>query len=80
MKQYKALKNIHFKSLDKEVFENGVIELDEEFAERVNADLKLTFQDVPKVLVPIGEETETEEKQKRKPRKSKAELVEETAE
>ncbi|WP_070022214.1 hypothetical protein [Streptococcus agalactiae] len=80
MKQYKALKNIHFKSLNKEVMENGVIELDEEFAERVNADLKLAFQDVPKVLVPIGEETETEEKPKRKPRKSKAELVEEDAE
>ncbi len=76
--QYKSLKNIHFKSLNKEVMENGVIELDEEFAERVNADLKLTFQDVPKVLVLIGEENVTKEKPK--PRISKAELVEEDAE
>lgn len=85
MKQYKALKNIHFKSLDKEVMENGLIELDEEFAERVNADLKLTFQDVPKVLVPIGAEIEkveedAEVKPARKPRKPKTEPLEEDAE
>lgn len=90
--QYKSLKNIHFKSLDKDVLENGIIELDEEFAEKVNEDLKLTFMDVPKVLVPIGaeakvveetelvEEVEAEEKPKRKPRKPKAEPVEEVAE
>ncbi|HEN3143859.1 TPA: hypothetical protein U4W96_000161 [Streptococcus agalactiae] len=77
--QYKSLKNIHFKSLDKEVMENGVIELDAEFAEKVNEELKLTFMDVPKVLVPIGEEN-AEVKTARKPRKPKAEPVKEDAE
>lgn len=83
--QYKSLKNIHFKSLNKEVMENGVIELDEEFAEKVNENLKLTFMDVPKVLVPIGAEPakveeKVEVKPTRKPRKPKAETVEEDAE
>ncbi|WP_069987651.1 hypothetical protein [Streptococcus agalactiae] len=83
--QYKSLKNIHFKSLDKEVMANGVIELDAEFAEKVNEDLKLTFMDVPKVLVPIGAETakveeDAEVKPARKPRKPKAEQTEEDAE
>lgn len=83
--QYKSLKNIHFKSLNKEVMENGVIELDEEFAEKVNEDLKLTFMDVPKVLVPIGAEPakiedDAEVKPTRKSRKPKAEPLEEDAE
>lgn len=83
--QYKSLKNIHFKSLDKEVMANGVIELDAEFAEKVNEELKLTFMDVPKVLVPIGEEPanveeNAEEKPARKPRKPKTEPVKEDAE
>ncbi|WP_249630103.1 hypothetical protein [Streptococcus uberis] len=63
MKKYKSLKNIHFKSIDKDVLENGIIELDEEFANRVNEDLKLTFPDVPNVLISLGGDTEiTEEK------------------
>lgn len=61
MKKYKSLKNIHFKSIDKDVLENGIIELDEEFANRVNEDLKLTFPDVPNVLVSLDGEV-TEEK------------------
>lgn len=82
--QYKSLKNIHFKNLNKEVMENGVIELDEEFAEKVNEDLKLTFMDVPKVLVPIGAkpakvEDDAEVKPARKSRKPKAEPLEEDA-
>lgn len=63
MKKYKSLKNVHFESLNKEVFENGIIELDEEFANRVNEDLKLTFPDVQKVLVSLdGDDEVTEEK------------------
>lgn len=63
MKQYKSLKNIHFKSIDKDVLENGIIELDEEFANRVNEDLKLTFPDVPNVLISLdGDDEVTEEK------------------
>lgn len=61
MKRYKSLKNIHFKSIDKDVLENGIIELDEDFANRVNEDLKLTFPDVPNVLVSLDGEV-TEEK------------------
>lgn len=63
MKKYKSLKNIHFKSIDKDVLENGIIELDEEFANRVNEDLKLTFPDVKNVLISLGGDDEvTEEK------------------
>lgn len=92
MKKYKSLKNVHFESLNKEVFENGIIELDEEFANRVNEDLKLTFPDVQKVLVSldgddeVAEEKadevveevveEVAEKPTRKPRKPKTEKAE----
>lgn len=88
MKKYKSLKNIHFKSIDKDVLENGIIELDEEFANRVNEDLKLTFPDVPNVLISLGGDAEiTEEKADevveevaekpaRKPRKPKTEKAE----
>lgn len=88
MKKYKSLKNVHFESLNKEVFENGIIELDEEFANRVNEDLKLTFPDVQKVLVSLdGDDEVTEEKADevveevaekpaRKPRKPKTEKAE----
>lgn len=88
MKKYKSLKNVHFENLNKEVFENGIIELDEEFANRVNEDLKLTFPDVQKVLVSLdGDDEVTEEKADevveevaekpaRKPRKTKTEKAE----
>lgn len=63
MKKYKSLKNIHFKSIDKDVLENGIIELNEEFANRVNEDLKLTFPDVQKVLISLdGDDEVAEEK------------------
>lgn len=92
MKKYKSLKNIHFKSIDKDVLENGIIELDEDFANRVNEDLKLTFPDVPNVLVSLdGDDEVAEEKAEevvdevveevaekptRKPRKPKIEKAE----
>ncbi|MCK1239853.1 hypothetical protein MX111_10890 [Streptococcus uberis] len=92
MKKYKSLKNIHFKSIDKDVLENGIIELDEEFANRVNEDLKLTFPDVQNVLISldgddeVAEEKadevvdevveEVTEKPARKPRKQKTEKAE----
>ncbi|MTB77343.1 hypothetical protein GKS24_01690 [Streptococcus uberis] len=88
MKKYKSLKNIHFKSIDKDVLENGIIELDEEFANRVNEDLKLTFPDVPNVLISLDGDDEIKEekadevveevaeKPARKPRKSKTEKAE----
>lgn len=88
MKKYKSLKNIHFKSIDKDVLENGIIELDEEFAKRVNEDLKLTFPDVQNVLISLdGDDEITDgktdevveevaEKQTRKPRKPKTEKAE----
>lgn len=88
MKKYKSLKNIHFKSIDKDVLENGIIELDEEFANRVNEDLKLTFPGVPNVLISLDGDDEIKEekadevveevaeKPARKPRKSKTEKAE----
>lgn len=81
MKKYKSLKNIHFKSIDKDVLENGIIELDEEFANRVNEDLKLTFPDVPNVLISLdGDDEVTEEKADEVVEEVVEEVVDEVAE
>lgn len=81
MKKYKSLKNIHFKSIDKDVLENGIIELDEEFANRVNEDLKLTFPDVPNVLISLdGDDEVAEEKADEVVDEVVEEVVEEVAE
>lgn len=53
MTKYKATKNIHFKSTGKDIFIGDVIELEKDYAERVNKDLKLTFPDVDAVLVAV---------------------------
>lgn len=59
MTLYKAVKNLVFTSLDKAVIIDETIELEDEYAKKVNKDLKLTFPDVKAVLVPV-ENTETE--------------------
>lgn len=79
---YKATKNIYFKSIDKDVLVDGVIELEPDYAEEVNENLKLTFPDVSAVLVPVSEiedvaedvaDEHVEEKpRKKKPRKEKS--------
>lgn len=59
MPQYKATKNLFFKSLKKSVIVDETIELDKKYADHVNADLAKAFPDVEKVLVPLEEEPES---------------------
>ncbi|WP_070043613.1 hypothetical protein [Streptococcus agalactiae] len=81
MALYKATKNLVFQNLDKAVIVDEVIELETDYAEKVNKDLKLTFPDVAAVLVSVDEAVE--EKPKKTTRKKKAddtETVEEAVE
>lgn len=81
MALYKATKNLIFASLNKSVIVDETIELEDEYAEKVNKDLKLTFPDVKAVLVPVDETVE--EKPKKTTRKKKVddtETVEDAAE
>lgn len=81
MALYKATKNLVFQKLDKAVIVDEVIELETDYAEKVNKDLKLTFPDVAAVLVSVDEAVE--EKPKKTTRKKKAddtETVEEAVE
>ena len=56
MALYKAQKNIYFTSLNKDVVIGETIDLDKEYADTVNADLKPVFTDVEAVLVLVDEE------------------------
>ncbi|WP_070021798.1 hypothetical protein [Streptococcus agalactiae] len=81
MALYKATKNLVFQNLDKAVIVDEVIELETDYAEKVNKELKLTFPDVAAVLVLVDETVE--EKPKKTTRKKKAddtETVEEAVE
>ena len=73
MAKYKAAKNLFFKSLNKSVIVDEVVELEEEYADHVNADLAKAFPDVEKVLVPLEEETAVEPKKARRGKKAKTE-------
>lgn len=55
MAKYKALKNLVLNTLNIDVEEGNVIELEHKHAEQVNKDLKLTFPDVDAVLVLVDE-------------------------
>ena len=70
MSLFKAQKNIYFTSLDKDVVAGETIDLDQEYADAVNADLKPVFPDVEAVLVPV----EDEDKPKKATRASKADV------
>lgn len=69
MALYKATKNLTFASLDKSVIVDETIELEDEYAEQVNKDLKLTFPDVDAVLVPVSTD-ETIELEDENPKKA----------
>lgn len=73
MPQYRATKNLFFKSLNKSVLVDDVVELEKEYADHVNADLAKAFPDVKKVLVPLEEEPESvpEEETPAEPKKAK---------
>ena len=67
MPLYKATKNLIFKSLDKSVIVDEVIELDKDYADNVNADLAKVFPDTKAVLVPLdGEFTEKPKRTRKK--------------
>ncbi|HFU4112475.1 TPA: hypothetical protein ACGO7U_001314 [Streptococcus suis] len=71
MAMFRATKNLVFQSLDKAVIVDEVVELDPEYAKEVNNNLKLTFPDVPAVLVLVEDENQVEEP-KKATRKKKA--------
>lgn len=60
MALYKATKNLVFQSLEKAVIVDEVIDLEADYADKVNKDLKLTFPDVAAVLVSLDETVEVE--------------------
>ncbi|KXT70000.1 hypothetical protein [Streptococcus cristatus] len=62
MTLYKATKNLVFTSLDQSAIVDEVIELDPEYAKKVNEDLKLTFPDVAAVLVLADGDESVEDK------------------
>ncbi|HES2599705.1 TPA: hypothetical protein VNW75_001334 [Streptococcus pyogenes] len=66
MPQYKATKNLFFKSLNKDVIVGEVIELEKDYADSINADLASAFPDVQAVLVPLNEEVTEKPKRTRK--------------
>ncbi|HEL2480605.1 TPA: hypothetical protein TZY47_000723 [Streptococcus suis] len=70
MALYKATKNLVFKSLGKGVIVGEVIDLDPDYANQVNKDLKLSFPDVVAALVAVDETVE-DEKPKKSTRKKK---------
>ena len=81
MTLYKAVKNLVFTSLDKAVIIDETIELEDEYAKKVNEDLKLTFPDVKAVLVPVENTETTEDDKPKKPtRKKKSDAETETVE
>lgn len=66
MPLYKATKNLIFKSLDRSVIVDEVIELDKDYADNVNADLAKVFPDTKAVLVPLDSEVTEKPKRTRK--------------
>lgn len=77
MALYKATKNLVFQSLGKAVIVDEVIDLEPDYAEKVNKDLKLTFPDVEAVLVPVDTAESVEAVQPKKTtRKKKADDTE----
>ncbi|HER4816126.1 MULTISPECIES: hypothetical protein [Streptococcus] len=77
MALYKAAKNLVFQSLGKAVIVDEVIDLEPDYAGKVNKDLKLAFPDVEAVLVAIDTNESVEAVQPKKTtRKKKAEDTE----
>lgn len=72
MALFRATKNLVFKSLGKAVIVDETIDLEPAYAKEINENLKLTFPDVPAVLVLVEDENQ-EEKPPKAPRKKKAE-------
>lgn len=84
MTKYKAAKNLTLKTPGIELKEGEIVELEQDYAEQVNNDLKLTFPDVDAVLVPVDttESVEVEQPKKttRKKKTDDIETVEDAAE
>lgn len=83
MALYKATKNLVFQSLGKGVIVDEVIDLEPDYAAKVNKNLKLTFPDVEAVLVSVdatGSVGVEAEQPKKTPRKKKADDTTETVE
>ncbi|KAF1125781.1 hypothetical protein U5S90_03035 [Streptococcus agalactiae] len=65
MSIYIAEKNISFTRLNKEILIGEEIELDDEVAEKVNQEMKLSFPDVENILRLKDNSTQTKTRQKK---------------
>lgn len=65
MSIYIAEKNISFTRLNKEILIGEEIELDDEVAEKVNQEMKLSFPDVENILRLKDNSTKTKTRQKK---------------
>lgn len=70
MALYRATKNLIFRQLGQSVIVGETIELDKDYAEAVNDELRLTFPDVSAVLVAMDEAVGASPEQVEKPKKS----------
>lgn len=73
MNKYKAAINLTLKTPGIDVQAGEVVELAPDYAEQVNKDLKMTFPDVPAVLVAVDAD-EAEKPKKPSTRKPKADV------
>ena len=64
MAKYKATKNLTLKTPGIELKEGEIVELEQDYAEQVNKDLKLSFPDVDAVLE-LVEDTKTSTRTKK---------------
>jgi poly(A) polymerase Pap1 len=76
MAKYKATKNLFFKSLNKDVIVGEIIELEKEYADKVNADLANVFPDTDLVLEPLEKVVEEQEEKPKRTRKKATEDAE----
>lgn len=69
MPLFKANKNLFFKSLNKDVIVGEIIELEKEYADKVNADLANVFPNTDLVLEPLEKVVEEQEEKPKRTRK-----------
>ncbi|HFI0618773.1 TPA: hypothetical protein ACGO1W_000411 [Streptococcus suis] len=75
MAKYKAIKNLTLPTPGIYVQEGNIVELEPDYAEQVNKDLKLTFPDVDAVLE-LVEETKSAQRSKKADTKASEDAAE----
>lgn len=75
---YRATKNLVFEKLGKAVIVDETIDLEKDYADKVNKDLKLAFPDVPAVLVVVNDIDEAIEVEKPKKPSTRSKKITDT--